>query len=180
VTDVPGWARRAIEAQGKYAVEEIEERLADVGLDGESAPTGSAGGGEGTARGGEAGRDRLMGGARSNEFQKAIIAMARLYGWRVAHFTAVRTEHGWRVPVAADGKGFPDLILVRDRLVAVEVKGGGNRPTPQQQEWISALRIAGVETYVWTPTEMDDGTVQTILAARGRPDPMALGRLVEA
>src|SRR5690606_644046 len=92
-------------------------------------------------------RQRLSG----RDLQKGIIELARRHGWIAAHFTAVRTEHGWRVPVAADGKGFPDLILVRDRLVAVEVKGDGDQLRPDQKRWLAALRISGVEAHVWTP-----------------------------
>ena len=109
------------------------------------------------------GRERLAG----RDLQKGIIERARRAGWIVAHFTAVRTEYGWRVPVAADGKGFPDLVLVRDRLIAVEVKGDGDSLRPDQRRWLAAMRLAGVEAHVWTPRDWHDGTVDAVLAARG-------------
>jgi hypothetical protein len=43
-------------------------------------------------------------------FQSVVIEVARLTGWRVAHFRAARTAHGWRTPVTADGAGWPDLV----------------------------------------------------------------------
>ena len=45
------------------------------------------------------------------EFQRMVIDMAHLFGWRVAHFRKVQTHGRWMTAVAADGKGFPDLVL---------------------------------------------------------------------
>lgn len=70
----------------------------------------------------------------------------------------------WATPNAADSKGFPDLILVRERLIAVEVKGDGDTLRPQQKMWLERLSAAGVETYVWTRREWRDGTVDATLA----------------
>jgi hypothetical protein len=49
------------------------------------------------------------------EFQRQVIDLARLLGWRCAHFRPGRTARGWRTPVQADGAGFPDLQPVRAR-----------------------------------------------------------------
>lgn len=89
------------------------------------------------------------------EFQRDVIRLARTLGWRVAHFRPARTSKGWRTPVAADGAGWPDLMLVRDRLVAAELKTGSNRLTPEQADWIDALQAAGVECHVWRPGDLD-------------------------
>jgi hypothetical protein len=51
--------------------------------------------------------------ADEQSFQSVVIEVARLAGWRVAHFRAARTVKGWKVPVTADGAGWPDLVLVR-------------------------------------------------------------------
>lgn len=104
---------------------------------------------------------------KGRDLQRAIINLARTLGWRVAHTPPIRTERGWRTAVAADGKGFPDLLLVRDRVIAVEVKGTGDRMRPGQEEWLTAFRLAGCAAYVWTPVEWADGTVASTLAARG-------------
>ena len=58
-------------------------------------------------------------------FQQQVIDLAHYTGWVVAHFRAARTEKGWRTPVAADGAGFPDLVLVnrsQKRVLYVELK----------------------------------------------------------
>lgn len=99
--------------------------------------------------------------------QKGIIELARRRGWRVAHFPAVRDHTGyWRTAVAADGRGFPDLLLVRDRVVAAEVKGDGDRLRADQEQWITAFRLARVETYLWTPKDWSAGIIDEILTLR--------------
>lgn len=75
------------------------------------------------------------------------------------------TERGWRTPVAADGKGFPDLVLVRDRIVVAEIKGS-DRVKPEQRAWLDAFRLAGTEAYVWTPETWAAGEVERILRLR--------------
>lgn len=101
------------------------------------------------------------------QFQDQIIAVARLLGWRAAHFRPAMTKAGnWVTAVAADGKGFPDLVLVRERLVFVELKSQRGRLTTEQAEWIRDFGRAGVEVYVWRPTDFDEA--YAILQRRGR------------
>ena len=109
---------------------------------------------------------------RGRELQKGIIDLARRLGWRVAHTPPVLTKHGWRTAVAADGKGFPDLLLVRERCVVAEVKGDGDYLKPEQSAWLTAFRMAGIEAYVWTPVLWLDGTIEEALRARRRVLPV--------
>jgi len=105
------------------------------------------------------------------ELQDAVIDLARRLGWMVAHTPPVKSEHGWRTPVRADGKGFPDLVLVRDRVIVAEIKGT-DRVSAEQRAWPDAFRLAGVPAYVWTPKEWASGDVERILTAREqRPYP---------
>ncbi len=74
------------------------------------------------------------------EFLRQVIELAQLRGFRVAHFRPARTAHGWRTAVAGDGKGFPDLVLVRDdRLIFAELKAGRGKCTEEQDAWLRAL-----------------------------------------
>lgn len=98
------------------------------------------------------------------EWQKQVIDLARLFGWKVAHFRPAQTTKGWRTPVAADGAGWPDLVLVRDRIVAAELKREGGKVAADQQEWLDALQAAGAETHVWRPSDLD--TVAEVLRRR--------------
>jgi hypothetical protein len=100
------------------------------------------------------------------QLQDNVIATAHLFGWRVAHFRAAMTKHGWRTPVSADGKGFVDLVLTRDRVIFAELKSQRGRTSPEQQDWLAALSDAGAEVYVFRPAEWADGTIEATLRGR--------------
>lgn len=89
-------------------------------------------------------------------FQSAVIAVARLHGWKVAHFRKARTKRGWVTAVSADGQGWPDLLLChpqRGLILARELKVPPNTTTPEQETWLCVLRACGVDARVWTPTD---------------------------
>lgn len=96
------------------------------------------------------------------EYQQQVIDLAHVYGWKVAHFRAARVAksrrnpRGWATPVAADGKGFPDLVLVRDRVIFVEIKGKKARLSNAQADWLVKLRMAKAEVYVWRPDDFEE------------------------
>lgn len=102
------------------------------------------------------------------QLQDAIVGMARVLGWRVAHFGALRTADSWRTPARYDAAGFPDLVLVRDRVVFVEVKGHRGVLRPEQSDWARALGGAGAEWHLWTPASWKAGDVEAVLGARVR------------
>lgn len=105
---------------------------------------------------------------KGSEIQQGVIDLARRLGWKVAHFHAVRHAKGFHLtPVAADGKGFPDLLLVRDRVVAIEIKGSGDSLRPEQTAWLTAFRLAGVDTLVVTPAVYKTDAVEDLLSRRG-------------
>jgi hypothetical protein len=98
------------------------------------------------------------------EFLRQVIGLAQLFGWRVAHFRPAQTKTGrWITAVQGDGKGFPDLVLVRKgRIVIAELKVGKNRTTPDQQKWLAAFReVQGVAVYEWRPC--DWGEIESVL-----------------
>lgn len=107
------------------------------------------------------------------EFQSYVLDLAALLGWRVAHFRPARTEKGWRTAVAADGKGFPDLVLVRDRVIFAELKSDTGRLSGEQEEWLEDLAAAGAETYIWRPS--DRTSVEAALRWRARDDAEVAG-----
>lgn len=91
------------------------------------------------------------------EFQQQVIQLAQLRGFSVAHFRPARTSRGWRTPVQGNGRGFPDLIMCRgNRLVAAELKSATGKLTAEQSDWLVALANAGVECYVWRPSDWDE------------------------
>ena len=91
------------------------------------------------------------------EFQRAVVELARLTGWRVHHTRPALTRRGrWLTPIQGDA-GFPDLVLCRPpRLILAELKRVGGKPTAEQQAWLEALQAcAGVECYLWTPADWE-------------------------
>jgi hypothetical protein len=89
-----------------------------------------------------------------SDLQAAVMEYARLMRWRLAHFHDSRRQVKPGVFVGdADARGFPDLVLVRERLVIAELKGATTRVSAAQRGWIQALKLAGVETYIWRPKD---------------------------
>ena len=90
------------------------------------------------------------------DFLKAVVEMANLFGWQVAHFRPGLNRRGqWQTAVAADGAGFPDLVMVNENrfhALFVELKVNGDL-SAEQYEWIHNLQMAGEKAYVWTPDD---------------------------
>ena len=98
------------------------------------------------------------------DWQKSVIDIARTFGWRVAHFRPAVTSKGWRTAVAADGKGYPDLSLARDRVVFIECKREKGGLADEQRRWVVALLNAYAEVYVVRPRDLQ--RLGAVLAAR--------------
>lgn len=86
-------------------------------------------------------------------FLGMVLDLANLRGWLAAHFRPAKTERGWRTAVQADGAGFPDLVLVRDRVIYAELKSEKGSLSSAQGIWMLALEKAGQEIYCWRPSD---------------------------
>lgn len=84
-----------------------------------------------------------------------VLMIAKIHGWRTAHFRPARTTKGWRTAVGGDGVGYPDLTLVRERVIVAELKAGKNKTSEEQDAWLKAFAQAGIESYTWYPTDID-------------------------
>lgn len=52
--------------------------------------------------------------------------------------------------------GFPDIIATRgDRIVVAELKAERGTVSAAQQGWLDRFSAAGVETFVWRPSDWD-------------------------
>lgn len=97
------------------------------------------------------------------EFTDAVIAEAQSAGWLVTHFRHAWTEKGYRTPVQGDA-GFPDLVLVRERVIFAELKSKTGRVSKDQHQWLDTL-LGVVEAstmppplavYIWRPSQWDE------------------------
>lgn len=86
------------------------------------------------------------------EFQRRVIRRARLGGWFTVHVRKAMAQ-GERWITATDPPGWPDLVLIRERVVFVELKKVGSYLSPAQRVVHDRLAAAGAELYVWRPTD---------------------------
>ena len=93
----------------------------------------------------------------------AAVEVARQRGYMAAHFAPARVRDSFITNYAYDSKGFPDLILVGRKMVAVEVKGDGDSMTPAQHDWLDAFSEAGIETLVLTSKGWLAGELEKLL-----------------
>ena len=80
------------------------------------------------------------------KFQVQVCQAARQLGWMpYYHFETRGSVPGW-----------PDLTLVRERIVFAELKTGSVGVTLHQEDCIQRLREAGGEVYVWRESDWDE------------------------
>lgn len=85
--------------------------------------------------------------------------LAPMCGWRLCYHT-LRSK--------GSQSGFPDRVLVRERVIFAELKREKGVPTPAQVDWLNGLAAAGAEVYLWRPSDLDE--IGLILSRRGRPE----------
>ncbi len=98
------------------------------------------------------------------ELQNAVIELARLLGYRVAHFRASLTQSGrWATAMQGD-VGYPDLTLAGNgRLIFAELKSVKGRISDAQLDWRLALTGTGAEWYLWRPSDWTSGRIEAVL-----------------
>lgn len=103
------------------------------------------------------------------DFQKQVLDLARLHGWRTAHFRPAMNGRGkWQTAVQGDGEGFPDTLFVRGaEIMVAELKVGANEVTDEQAAWLSALAEANVPAFVWRPDDWQ-GIVKVLKDGPGK------------
>jgi VRR-NUC domain len=102
---------------------------------------------------------------KEREFMASVVELARYSGYGCVYHTH-RSEKS--------SPGFPDLVLARtdppDFLMA-ELKSDFGRLSPDQSLWLTTLRRAGVDVYLWAPKDMDEIVLR--LSRRKRRTPIA-------
>lgn len=94
---------------------------------------------------------------KGGSWEQTVVETAQMLGWKVLHIRPVfdGKRKRWVTGIAADGAGWPDLTLVRERIVCAELKSGDGRVRPDQRAWLERLAAAGVECYVWRDDDYD-------------------------
>jgi len=89
------------------------------------------------------------------DWQRQVVQLAKQLGWtHVFHtFDSRRSTHG-----------FPDLVLIRDRVLYLELKREKTKLTDEQRDWLRALRAAGAQAYVARPRHLE--ALAAVLGAR--------------
>lgn len=80
---------------------------------------------------------------------REIMDYADKHGWDFEH-TFEQRQYARRT-----GKGWPDLILLRERVVWAEAKSMKGMLSREQREVIARLKAAGQEVYVWKPSDRE-------------------------
>ena len=93
------------------------------------------------------------------DLQAQVIELGELLGWRVYHVTDVRKRLRARTSL-----GFPDLVLVRERVLYRELKNDRRLLEKEQKAWRDILLAAGQDWAVWRPNMWDE--IQAELTAR--------------
>ena len=91
------------------------------------------------------------------EFQKAVITLAKLHGWKVMHTQMAQIRPGkWITPNTGD-QGFVDLVMTHPfrGTIFVELKTTKGTVSNKQWEWIHALEDSGQEVHVWRPKDLE-------------------------
>ena len=92
------------------------------------------------------------------DFQRKVLDLAKMMGWRVAHFRAALNARGhYQTPVAADGACWPDLYMLhpgrRTPPLYRELKSQKGKVDPLQQRWGDDLLACGQDWSVWRPSD---------------------------
>ena len=100
------------------------------------------------------------------EFQKAVISLAKLHGWRVMHTHPALVRPGKWITPNTGNQGFPDLVMTPPfrGTIFVELKTDKGIVSNTQWEWINTLEESGEEVHVWRPKDLQQ--ISTRLARK--------------
>jgi hypothetical protein len=95
-----------------------------------------------------------------DEFRAQVDDLAEILGFSSMHVDPLRTSGGlWRTPTHGSlGKGWPDTVYIHHRTgrtLFVEFKRQLGKASPDQDRVLGFLRGAGLEAYVWRPSDFD-------------------------
>lgn len=99
-----------------------------------------------------------------HDWQTIVVNIARINGWSV--YWPPTNRPGPRGAIQQIVAGWPDLAFVREgEFFLAELKREIGKTSPEQDEWIRLLRSAGLEVYIWRPS--DEREVRERLGRKG-------------
>jgi hypothetical protein len=90
------------------------------------------------------------------EFQRAVVKVAKLYGWLVDHTPPMRNAGGDIYTGGLTGK--TDLVLFSldgKGIVYAELKTQKGKVSPSQAIFRNVVMLNGGEYFLWRPADMD-------------------------
>ena len=84
------------------------------------------------------------------DFQKIVIKLAEAEGYKVYHVANAKNQLR-----SETSRGFPDLILLKHKMLVWECKVPPNKCSQEQIEWLNNFQSLGIETAVITPDSWD-------------------------
>jgi hypothetical protein len=98
-------------------------------------------------------RRRKLLATSETELYELVRQWAQQQGWLIYHTYDARRSYA----------GFPDTVFVRPpRIVYAELKREDGRVTREQWAWFDALKASGAEVYIWRPSDIETGVIDTL------------------
>lgn len=97
------------------------------------------------------------------DFQATVEDLAARLGWHIFHVaqSTIQLADGTRIG-DKKAKGFPDLVLVRERIIYRELKLDRSYLDQAQKAWQQWLEDAGADVGVWRPHQFDSVIAPTL------------------
>ena len=104
------------------------------------------------------------------QFQAQVVQLMRHLGWRTMHVRrSIGKGRKWATTTSVEG--WPDICAWKPgregflgRFLVAELKSERGKLSAEQEDVLASLEAAGVETYVWKPSDLDE--IARILGGR--------------
>lgn len=91
------------------------------------------------------------------ELTTHVLKYAEDFGWTLRYHThrSDRSDKGWVDWVFAN--------LKQSRVIFVELKSQKGKVSPEQADWLAALKLCGQESYLFRPEDLRNGSIERVL-----------------